>query len=151
MGIEMDSGALNELVAQVRITAAMLVEAEQRVAAFTAELARQKLPDAGAALLKATPVRERASFGWLPANKWAESDARLRGFPSTGFVADGLFDLLLGLSERGIVLEDSPTGIAHLVTGAWKNPFLQAVVRMACATGRYSGTNALDLGQFDKK
>jgi hypothetical protein len=69
MGIEMDSGALSEPVAQVRNTAATLAEAEQRVAAFTAELARQKLPEAGAALLKAKPVPERAAVGWLPANK----------------------------------------------------------------------------------
>jgi len=65
----MDSGALNELIAQVRGTAATLAEAEQRVAAFTAELAQQKSPDASAALLKMTPMPKRASFGWLPANK----------------------------------------------------------------------------------
>jgi hypothetical protein len=65
----MDSGALNELIAQVRGTAATLAEAEQRVAAFTAELAQQKLPDASPALLRATPTPKRASFGWLPANK----------------------------------------------------------------------------------
>jgi outer membrane receptor protein involved in Fe transport len=65
----MDSGALNELVAQVRGTAATLAEAEQRVAAFTAELAQQKLPDATPALLRATPTPKRASVGWLPANK----------------------------------------------------------------------------------
>jgi hypothetical protein len=65
----MDSGALNELVAQVRGTAATLAEAEQRVAAFTAELAQQKLPDATPALLSATPTPKRASVGWLPANK----------------------------------------------------------------------------------
>ena len=68
-GIEMDSTALNELIAQVRGTAATLAEAEQRVAAFTAELAQQKLPDASPALLRATPMPKRASFGWLPANK----------------------------------------------------------------------------------
>ena len=48
----MDSGALSELVAQVRGTAATLAEAEQRVAAFTAELAQQKSPDARPALLR---------------------------------------------------------------------------------------------------
>src|SRR5450432_2173812 len=68
-GIEMDSTALNELIAQVRGTAATLAEAEQRVAAFTAELAQQKLPDASPALLRATPMPKRANFGWLPANK----------------------------------------------------------------------------------
>jgi hypothetical protein len=65
----MDSGALNELIAQIRGTAAALAETEQRVALFTAELAQQKLPDASLALLRATPVQKRASFGWLPANK----------------------------------------------------------------------------------
>jgi hypothetical protein len=40
----MDSTALNELIAQVRGTAATLAEAEQRVAAFKNELAQQKLP-----------------------------------------------------------------------------------------------------------
>jgi len=69
MGIEMDSTALNELIAQVRGTAATLAEAEKRVAAFTAELAQQKLPDASPTLLRATPMAKRASFGWLPANK----------------------------------------------------------------------------------
>ena len=37
----MDSTALHELIAQVRITAAELAAAEQRVASFTAELAQQ--------------------------------------------------------------------------------------------------------------
>jgi ABC-type transporter Mla subunit MlaD len=68
-GIGMDSTALNELIAQVRGTAATLAEAEQRVNAFTAELAQQKLPEVSAALLRATPMPKRASFGWLPANK----------------------------------------------------------------------------------
>ena len=69
MGIEMDSTALNELIAQVRGTAATVAEAEQRVAAFTAELAQHKLPDASLVLLRATPMPKRSSFGWLPANK----------------------------------------------------------------------------------
>ena len=68
-GIEMDSTALNELIAQVRGTAATLAEAEQRVAAFKNELAQQKLPDAPSALLRATPMPKRASSGWLPANR----------------------------------------------------------------------------------
>jgi hypothetical protein len=63
----MDSTALNELIAQVRGTAVILAEAEQRVAAFTAELARQKRPDAGSVLV-GTPPR-RASSGWQPANR----------------------------------------------------------------------------------
>jgi hypothetical protein len=37
----MDSTALQELIAQVRGTTVALAEAEQRVASFTAELARQ--------------------------------------------------------------------------------------------------------------
>jgi hypothetical protein len=69
-GIGMDSTALNELIAQVRGTAATLAEAETGVTAFTAELAHQKLPDASPALLRAKPMPpKRASFGWLPANK----------------------------------------------------------------------------------
>jgi len=68
IGIEMDSTALNELIAQVRGMAASLLEAEQRVSLFTAELAQQKLPGANPALLT-TPMPKRASFGWLPANK----------------------------------------------------------------------------------
>ena len=68
-GIDMDSAALNELIAQVRGTAATLAEAEQRVAAFKNELAQQKLPDATSALLRATPMPKRASSGWLPANR----------------------------------------------------------------------------------
>src|ERR1700692_2559845 len=81
MGIEMDSTALNDLIAQVRGTAAALAEAEQRVAAFTAELAQQKLPDASPALLRATPMPKRASFRWLPTNKGAQSTTRLFWVP----------------------------------------------------------------------
>jgi hypothetical protein len=65
----MDSTALNELIEHVRGMAASLTEAEQRVAAFTAELAQQKLPNASPVRLTATPVPKRASLGWLPANK----------------------------------------------------------------------------------
>jgi hypothetical protein len=64
----MESTALNELIAQVRATAATLAEAEQRVVAFKNELAQQKLPDAGSAVLGATPMPKRANSGWLPAN-----------------------------------------------------------------------------------
>jgi hypothetical protein len=71
----MDTTALNELIAQVRGTAATLAEAEQRVAAFKNELAQQKLSDAGSALLRATPMPKRASSGWLPANRQNESNA----------------------------------------------------------------------------
>jgi hypothetical protein len=41
IGIEMDSTALHELIAQVRGTAAELAEAERKVAAFKAELAER--------------------------------------------------------------------------------------------------------------
>jgi hypothetical protein len=68
-GLKMDGTALNELIAQVRGTAATLAEAEQRVAAFKNELAQQKLPDATSALLRATTMPKRASSGWLPANR----------------------------------------------------------------------------------
>jgi hypothetical protein len=64
----MESTALNELIAQVRATAATLAEAEQRVVAFKNELAQQKLPDASSALLGATPMPKHANSGWLPAN-----------------------------------------------------------------------------------
>ncbi len=60
----MDTNALNELIAKARETAASLAQAEQRVAAFSAELAKQ--PE-----LKAAPVRSIGSFpkrvsGWVP-------------------------------------------------------------------------------------
>jgi hypothetical protein len=60
----MDINALNELIARARETAAAVAQAEQRVAAVTAELA--KLPD-----IKVAPVRPIGSFpkrtsGWVP-------------------------------------------------------------------------------------
>jgi hypothetical protein len=69
----MDSTAFHELIAQVRGTAASLAEAEQRVAAFKAELAQQehgaKL-DASSALVRAMkPLPKRATSGWVPANR----------------------------------------------------------------------------------
>ena len=65
----MDSTAFHELIAQVRGTAAALAEAEQKVAAFKAELAQQ---EHGAQLDSARqkairPIPKRNS-GWLPAN-----------------------------------------------------------------------------------
>jgi hypothetical protein len=56
---------LNELIAKVRETAASLAQAEQRVAAFSAELAEQ--PE-----FKAVPVRliksiPQRNSGWVPA------------------------------------------------------------------------------------
>ena len=71
MGISMDSTAFHELIAQVRGTAAALAEAEQKVAAFKAELAQQEHGaqlDASSALLRAVkPIPKRVSSGWLPA------------------------------------------------------------------------------------
>ena len=71
MGIAMDSTAFHELIAQVRDTAAALAEAEQKVAAFKAELAQQEHGaqlDASSALLRAVkPIPKRVSSGWLPA------------------------------------------------------------------------------------
>ena len=71
MGIAMDSTAFHELIAQVRGTAAALAEAEQKVAAFKAELAQQEHGaqlDASAALLRAVkPIPKRVNSGWLPA------------------------------------------------------------------------------------
>ena len=67
----MDSTALQELIAQVRGTASVLAEAEQKVAAVKAELAQKDQrarPDASAAVLK--PLKSTAkpvSSGWLPA------------------------------------------------------------------------------------
>jgi hypothetical protein len=61
----MDINALNELIARARGTTASLAQAEQRVAAFSAELAGQPEP-------KAAPVRSiksipKRSSGWVPA------------------------------------------------------------------------------------
>jgi hypothetical protein len=63
----MDTNALNELIAKARETAASLAQAEQRVAAFSAELAEQPA-------LEAVPVRSIESIpkrnsGWVPAMK----------------------------------------------------------------------------------
>ena len=70
MGTAMDSTAVHELIAQVRGTAAALAEAEQKVAAFKAELAQQEHGaqlDASSALLRAVkPIPKRVSSGWLP-------------------------------------------------------------------------------------
>jgi hypothetical protein len=69
----MDGAAFHELIAQVRGTTAALAEAEQKVVAFKAELARQDhrtQPDAGSALRSRmrTPVPKRVSTGWVPAD-----------------------------------------------------------------------------------
>ena len=72
MGIAMDSTAFDELIAQVRGTAAALAEAEQKVAAFKAELAQQEHGaqlDARSVLLSAVkPIPKRVSSGWMPSN-----------------------------------------------------------------------------------
>jgi hypothetical protein len=61
----MDINALNELIAKARETAASLAQAEQRVAAFSAELAEQpELKAAPARSIKSIPKR---SSGWVPA------------------------------------------------------------------------------------
>ena len=64
----MDINALNELIARVRETAASLAQAEQRVAAFRAELAEQA-KDAEHNVVPARSIRsipKRAS-GWVAA------------------------------------------------------------------------------------
>jgi hypothetical protein len=69
-GIAMDSTALQELIAQVRSTAADLAATEQRVASFTAELAqldRGAQRDARPAQQNRTPIAKRGSSGWVPA------------------------------------------------------------------------------------
>jgi hypothetical protein len=60
----MDINALNELIARARETAASVAQAEERVAAVTADLA--KLPE-----IKAAPARSIESIpkrisGWVP-------------------------------------------------------------------------------------
>ena len=63
----MDANALSDLIAKARDMAASLAQAQQRVAAFSAELAEQ--PE-----LKPLPVRSIQSIpqrnsGWVPAMK----------------------------------------------------------------------------------
>lgn len=73
----MDSAALNELIAEIRSTRTSLADAEQKVAAFTAELAEQ---DHGAQL-NANPelmgserksTKKRAAAGRLPAGGYPD-------------------------------------------------------------------------------
>jgi len=65
----MDITAFNELIAQVRESAASLAQAEQRVAAFKAELAEQEAQrNASAAPVRSIrSIPKRASSGWVPA------------------------------------------------------------------------------------
>ena len=66
-GIAMDNAALNQLIAEIRGTTAMLAETEQKVAAFKTELAQHKLPEASAAPKPAIPALRLVSTCWLPA------------------------------------------------------------------------------------
>jgi hypothetical protein len=60
----MDINALNELIARTRETATLVAQAEERVAAVTAELA--KLPEIKAAPVRSIgPIPKRIS-GWVP-------------------------------------------------------------------------------------
>jgi hypothetical protein len=65
----MDNTAFHELIAQVRGMAAELAEAEQKVAAFKAELAQQEHgAQLDSALQRAIrPIPKRVNSGWLPA------------------------------------------------------------------------------------
>jgi hypothetical protein len=66
----MDSTALQELIAQVRSTAAELAATEQRVASFAAELAqvdRVAQQDVKLARQNRTPIAKRGTSGWVPA------------------------------------------------------------------------------------
>jgi hypothetical protein len=67
----MDSTALKALIGEIRGTTATLAGAEQKVAAFTAELAGKKpvAPVQVCALSKAIPRPKRGSSGWIPANR----------------------------------------------------------------------------------
>ena len=64
----MDSTAFHELIAQVRGTAADVAQAEEKVAAFKAELAQQEHGARLPILLRSMePSPKRANSGWLPA------------------------------------------------------------------------------------
>jgi hypothetical protein len=64
----MDSTEFHELIAQVRGTAAGLAEAEQKVAAFKAELAQQEHgAQLDSALQRAIRPIPKRNSGWLPA------------------------------------------------------------------------------------
>jgi hypothetical protein len=66
----MDSTALQELIAQVRGTAAELAATEQRVAAFAAELVQQDRiaqQDVIPAQQNRTRIAKRSASGWVTA------------------------------------------------------------------------------------
>jgi hypothetical protein len=71
LGTGMDTTAFDELIAQVRGTAAALAEAEQKVAAVKTELAQQahgaQLNARSALLMAVKPTPKRVNSGWLPA------------------------------------------------------------------------------------
>jgi hypothetical protein len=60
----MDINALNELIAQARETVASVAQAEQRLAACTAELAAQ--PEIKAASLQSIGSFPERVSGWVP-------------------------------------------------------------------------------------
>jgi hypothetical protein len=64
MGTAMDSIAFHELIAQVRGAAAELAKAEQKVAAFKAELAQREHTAPQRAI---RPIPKHVNSGWLPA------------------------------------------------------------------------------------
>jgi hypothetical protein len=66
-GGTMDTNALNELIAKARETAASLAQAEQRVAAFSAELAEQ--PALGAVAVRSIESIPKRNSGWMPSMK----------------------------------------------------------------------------------
>ena len=65
----MDNNTFHELIAQVRGTAAELAQAEQKVAAFTAELAQQEHgAQCDSAMQRVIGhLPKHVSSGWLPA------------------------------------------------------------------------------------
>jgi hypothetical protein len=66
-GGTVDTNALNELIAKARETAASLAHAEQRVAAFSAELAEQ--PALGAVAVRSIESIPKRNSGWMPSMK----------------------------------------------------------------------------------
>ena len=64
----MESTALNELIMEVRRSAAALAEAEEKVAAFRDELSQHKHePQPASAPQSATRPNAKRASGWLPA------------------------------------------------------------------------------------
>jgi hypothetical protein len=63
-GLQMDSTALQALIAEVRGTAAALAEAEKRVASATADLAQGPCTQPAQSR---TPIAKRGNSGWVAA------------------------------------------------------------------------------------